>query len=60
MTTPGNRIVLLCGSKFSSLIRREPATLWVTILHEELHSVGLGENPPTPAEISRVVAQRCR
>ena len=59
MTVPGARVVYVCDSKFSSLIRREPSALWVAILHEQLHSLGLGENPPTPQEISRIVAQRC-
>lgn len=59
MTVPGGRVVFLCRSKFSNLIRREPSALWVTVLHEELHSLGLGENPPTSEDISRRVAQRC-
>jgi hypothetical protein len=59
MTTPGSRVVFFCRSKFSNLIRREPSALWVAVLHEELHSMGLGENPPTSVEISRRIAQRC-
>jgi hypothetical protein len=59
-TAPGDRVVFICGSRFSNLIRRDPSALWVAILHEELHSLGLGENPPTSEEISRGVAQRCR
>ena len=60
MTVPGGRVVFLCRSKFSNLIRREPSALWVAILHEELHSLGLGENPPTSEDISRRVAERCQ
>ena len=59
MTVPGARVVYVCDSKFSSLIRREPSALWIAILHEQLHSLGLAENPPTSQEISRIVAQRC-
>jgi hypothetical protein len=59
MTVPGSRVVYFCGRKFASMIRRDPSALWVAILHEELHSLGLGENPPTSEEISRRVAQRC-
>ena len=59
MTSPGARVVYLCESKFSSLIRREPSALWVAVLHEMLHSLGLEENPPTSDEISRQVVQRC-
>ena len=60
MTVPGGRVVYLCRSKFSNLIRREPSALWVAVLHEELHSLGLGENPPTSEDISRQVAERCQ
>ena len=59
MTVPGGRVVFLCRSKFSNLIRREPSALWVAVIHEELHSLGLGENPPTSEDISRRVAERC-
>ncbi|MEP6470665.1 MAG: hypothetical protein ABJC28_01520 [Acidobacteriota bacterium] len=58
-TTPGSRVVYFCGRKFASMIGRDPSALGVAILHEELHSLGLGENPPTSEEISRRVAQRC-
>jgi hypothetical protein len=58
-TIPGSRVVYFCGPKFASLIGRDPSALGVAILHEELHSLGLGENPPTADEISRRVAQRC-
>jgi hypothetical protein len=60
MTVPGGGVVFLCRSKFSNLIRREPSALWVAVLHEELHSLGLGENPPTSEDISRRVAERCQ
>jgi hypothetical protein len=58
-TIPGRRVVSVCGSKFKSLARRDLQGLAVVILHEELHSLGLGENPPTSGEISRSVAERC-
>jgi len=58
-TVPGSRVVYFCGPKFASMIGRDPSALGVAILHEELHSLGLGENPPTADEISRRVAQRC-
>jgi hypothetical protein len=59
MTTPGSRVVYFCGRKFASVIGRDPSALWVAILHEQLHSLGLGENPPSSEEISRRVAERC-
>jgi hypothetical protein len=59
MTIPGSRVVYFCGRKFASMIGRDPSALRVAILHEELHSLGLGENPPSSEEISRRVALRC-
>jgi hypothetical protein len=58
-TIPGSRVAYFCGRKFASMLGRDPSALGVAILHEELHSLGLGENPPTSQEISRRVAQRC-
>jgi hypothetical protein len=59
-TTPYHRVVSVCGSKFKSLARRDRQRLAVVILHEELHSLGLGENPPMSEEISRSVLEHCR
>jgi len=30
------------------------------LIHEMLHTLGLREDPPSSAEIARVVAERCR
>jgi hypothetical protein len=29
------------------------------LIHEELHSLGLGENPPSTHEINEQIARRC-
>jgi hypothetical protein len=29
------------------------------VIHETLHTLGLGENPPSSAEIDSAVARRC-
>jgi hypothetical protein len=58
--TPGHRVVFYCRSAFERQARRDPWSLAVAILHEELHSLGLGEDPPTSLEISRQVEKRCR
>ena len=60
MTTPGARVVSLCGTTFAALARRNPHATAVVVLHEELHSLGLGENPPTSQEISRRIETSCR
>jgi hypothetical protein len=59
-TAAGSRVVFICGDRFRrQLDRRGLGPLAVMIIHEELHSLGLGENPPSPDEISRRVASRC-
>ena len=54
-TTRGGHVVLICADRF---VRVGPDGA-VTLIHEMLHTLGLGENPPTPIEISRRVRLRC-
>jgi hypothetical protein len=59
-TTPGSQVVSFCGEKFQRAIRRRGVGLVsVIIIHEELHSLGLGEDPPSSEEITRHVQARC-
>jgi len=60
-TSPGSRIVYLCGLKLIERTIRNPGypVAVAVIIHEELHSLGLGENPPSSAEITRQVVSRC-
>jgi hypothetical protein len=58
ITTPGSRAVWVCP-RFALAQRRDPMLAEATLLHETLHSLGLGENPPTPAEITGKVMERC-
>lgn len=58
-TAPGSRVVFVCGQRFEPyLVQNEPGSE-VVIIHELLHALGLGENPPPSAEISERVASRC-
>ena len=56
VTVPKGRVVYVCGSTFRemSLPHREHA-----LIHEMLHSLGLGENPPRAREINAAVWRRC-
>jgi hypothetical protein len=59
ITSPGSSVVYLCGQRF-----RERARLWPTyaaniLIHEELHSLGLEENPPSSEQITLQVMDRC-
>lgn len=56
-TGAGSRVVFVCGNRFAKLGRDEAERV---VLHELLHTLGLGERPPTPAQIDRQVDRRCR
>lgn len=58
-TTPGSRVSYLCGRTFLRAAQRDPDEARVVVIHEMLHSLGLGENPPTSQEITHKVKQRC-
>ncbi len=57
-TAPGRRTVFVCPG-FRSEWRRDQRYAEVVILHEALHSLGLGENPPSSREITARVERRC-
>jgi hypothetical protein len=58
-TTPGSRHVAVCR-RFARVYREDRTWAEVVVIHEALHTLGLGENPPTSFEISTRVASRCR
>jgi hypothetical protein len=60
LTTPGSRVVLICGEAFRKAAQNDPGLAEVVIIHEALHCLGLGENPPTSHEITKQVLKRCR
>ncbi len=61
-TSPGWRIIHVCGGfrkKFLTLRLEEREDLEIALLHEVLHTLGLGENPPTQEQITDQVRLRC-
>jgi len=61
-TQPGTRIVYVCArfrDRFLTLRLRDREELELALIHEALHTLGLGENPPSPQEISERVRLRC-
>ena len=58
-TKPGNRVIFICGSIFDVEFREQVRAAQMIIIHEMLHAVGLGENPPTSSEITARVTKRC-
>jgi len=60
VTAPGSRVVRVCGRRFSEAQSRSPERAELVVLHEALHTLGLGENPPGSLEITRRVGERCK
>jgi hypothetical protein len=58
-TAPGSRAIFVCVAQFSHLAQGEPGVAAALIIHEELHSLGLGENPPDSRAITAQVIARC-
>jgi len=58
-TTRGSRAVLVCGARFAPELRMRPVEGAAVIIHETLHSLGLGENPPTSEAITWRVMGQC-
>jgi hypothetical protein len=58
-TAPGDKVIRVCAARFAVRFATETTAAEVIIIHELLHTLGLGENPPSSAEITRVVTERC-
>jgi hypothetical protein len=58
-TTPGSRVVYVCAAQLKDAVDRNLARAEAVVIHEMLHSLGLGENPPTSSEITARVQARC-
>jgi hypothetical protein len=58
-THPGSRAVHLCLESFAQLARTNPSAAANILIHEELHALGLGEDPPSSRVITARVGKRC-
>jgi len=58
-TAPGSRVVRLCVDELKRTSQQSPRHTAASFIHEMLHSLGLGENPPSPKEITRRVLAAC-
>ena len=54
-----SREVFVCGTQFWQAYQRNPSRVEALIIHEMMHTLGLGENPPSSLEISARVLKRC-
>ena len=58
-TAPGSHVVYICNQWFREAFTTNPSKAEAVIIHESLHSLGLGENPPASEEITDRVMERC-
>ena len=58
VTTPGSQVIGVCPG-FARLQAQDPSRSACLIIHESLHALGLGENPPSSKEITLRVEHRC-
>jgi hypothetical protein len=58
-TSPGSRVVFICPTAFVEAVGGNPEHAEATLIHEMLHALGLGENPPRSKEITDRVLSRC-
>jgi hypothetical protein len=58
LTTPGARVVFVCHGFYQRWLH-EPDFAEAVLIHEALHTLGLGENPPSSREITGRVLDRC-
>jgi hypothetical protein len=59
-TVPRGHVVFVCAETFLSAARRDPLLAEATLIHEGLHTLGLGENPPASPRITSRVVHLCR
>ena len=56
---PGSRAVQVCPEAIRFRYRKDPRYVEAILIHEALHTLGLGENPPSSFEITKRVMRRC-
>ena len=56
----GSRVVWVCPEQMYARARSNPVWAEATLIHEALHTLGLGENPPTSTEITSRILARCQ
>jgi hypothetical protein len=59
VTSIGGREVFICSPQFWQTYRSDPTRVEGVLIHEMMHTLGLGENPPSSTEINTRVRERC-
>ena len=58
-TQAGSLLIRVCGDRFTWSFAQNSTATEIVLIHEFLHALGLGENPPTSGAITERVAMRC-
>jgi hypothetical protein len=58
-TTQGSRVVRICVEELKRTWQSNPEHVVSRVIHEMLHTLGLGEDPPSSEEITRRVVASC-
>ena len=58
-TSPGSRVIRICIDQLKQAWQQAPDHTTANLIHEMLHTLGLGENPPSSAEITSRVLAAC-
>ena len=59
VTERGSRVVYVCPEAFRSAAMHDPLLVEAVLIHEELHSLGLGEDQPSSQEVTSRVIKNC-
>ncbi len=59
VTKPGSRAIFVCGARFQKEMATNSRNAEAVVIHELLHSLGLGENPPSSDHITARVRAQC-
>lgn len=59
VTEPGSRVVRVCSRRLVWTWQQNSRHVVAALIHEALHTLGLGENPPSSSEITSRVLKRC-
>jgi hypothetical protein len=58
-TVPGSRVIHVCVDRLKSVQSDQPEYVIAALIHEILHTLGLGENPPSSNDITKRVLALC-
>ena len=59
LTMPRNRVVYICGRSLERELHYHERWTRAVLIHEALHTLGLGENPPSSGSITATIVERC-